>query len=307
MTGAQTDRHTDWQRLSPRMLFVHPVHELLRQLPVLIGSVVLGTATGNSAWPLAALGLTIGVGLLRWFFTTYRIDDDNVELRTGVLQRRQLSVPRNRIRSVQTDARLLHRLLRLTVLRVGTGQQAHGETAFVLDAVEAERVPQLRAMLLAESLAPAQTEEATGRVLARWRPSWLRYAPLSFSGLVMIGAVLGLAYQTGLALRLQESDLARAGIRAAERPGAVVVVTVGGGALGDGRGSPPSLRTTATIAPASVPKGNSARRIPSPSTRYTVAVWFIAYRSGSPQYPRNMEGHPGRRASSPWAPGSVTG
>lgn len=33
-----TDRPHDWHRLSPRMLLVHPVHEMLRQLPVLIGS-----------------------------------------------------------------------------------------------------------------------------------------------------------------------------------------------------------------------------------------------------------------------------
>lgn len=28
-----TDRPHDWHRLSPRMLLVHPVHEMLRQLP----------------------------------------------------------------------------------------------------------------------------------------------------------------------------------------------------------------------------------------------------------------------------------
>lgn len=129
-----TDRPHDWHRLSPRMLLVHPVHEMLRQLPVLIGSVVLGSATGNPVWPLAALGVTVVFGVLRWFFTTYRIDDENVSLRTGILSRRAVSVPRNRIRSVQTEARLLHRLLGLTVLRVGTGQEARGEAAFELDA-----------------------------------------------------------------------------------------------------------------------------------------------------------------------------
>lgn len=97
-----TDRPHDWHRLSPRMLLVHPVHEMLRQLPVLIGSVVLGSATGNPVWPLAALGVTVVFGVLRWFFTTYRIDDENVSLRTGILSRRAVSVPRNRIRSVQT-------------------------------------------------------------------------------------------------------------------------------------------------------------------------------------------------------------
>ena len=221
-----------WQRLSPRMLVVHPVHELLRQIPVLIGSLVLGSATGNPMWALFGLALIVGYGLARWFTTSYRIGADEVQLRTGVLQRKVLSVPRNRIRSVSTDARLLHRLLGLTVLRVSTGQEAKGDTAFALDAVQAEQVPRLRAILLADSLAPAEEDaNEPGRELARWQPSWLRYSPLSFTGLAMILAAVGLAYQAGVVAALQDSRLARSGLDAAERFGvfaslAVVVVTV---------------------------------------------------------------------------------
>jgi len=209
-----------WQRLSPRMLLVHPVHEVLRQIPLLIGSVVLGSATGNPLWGLAGLALIVGYGVARWFTTSYRIDTDEVRLRTGVLQRKVLSVPRNRIRSVSTDARLLHRLLGLTVLRVSTGQEARGDTAFALDAVEASQVPRLRAVLLADSLAPT-VEEASGRELARWQPSWLRYSPLSFTGLAMIAAAVGLVYQAGAGAALQNSRLARSGVEAAERFGVV--------------------------------------------------------------------------------------
>ncbi|MGH3678688.1 MAG: PH domain-containing protein, partial [Mycobacterium sp.] len=172
------------------MLLVHPVHEVLRQLPLLIGAIVLGSATGNPMWTVFALGLTVAFGIARWFTTTYRIEPDEVQLRTGILQRKVVSVPRNRIRSVQTDARLLHRLLGLTVLRVSTGQEARADAAFALDAVRAEEVPRLRSILLADSLAPADdsTDERDplGRELARWHPSWLRYSPLSFTGLAMI-------------------------------------------------------------------------------------------------------------------------
>lgn len=59
-----------WQRLSPRMLLVHPVHEVLQQIPLLVGSVVLGSATGNPLWTVAAIVLTILFGLARWFTTT---------------------------------------------------------------------------------------------------------------------------------------------------------------------------------------------------------------------------------------------
>ena len=208
MTGAPG---RDWLRLSPRMLLVHPVHEVLRQLPVLIGSLVLGSATGNPIWTLVGVGFIVGYGLARWFTTTYRIGADEVALRTGVLHRQVLSVPRNRIRSVSTDARLLHRLLGLTVVRVSTGREAVGDTSFALDAVPAREVPGLRATLLAESLTPAGPAGPPGRVLARWQPSWLRYSPLTFTGLLMIAATLAVIYQTGVFAALQDSRVVQLG------------------------------------------------------------------------------------------------
>jgi len=213
------------------MLLVHPVHEVLRQIPLLIGSVVLGSATGNPMWTLFGLALIVGYGVARWFTTTYRIDSQEVRLRTGVVQRKVLSVPRNRIRSVSTDARLLHRLLGLTVLRVSKGQEARGAAAFALDAVEAAQVPRLRAILLADSLAPAVAEASAGRELARWRPSWLRYSPLSFTGLAMILAAAGLVYQAGVGAALQNSRLAKSGLDAAERFGVVASAVVAAVAL----------------------------------------------------------------------------
>ncbi|MCW2685479.1 MAG: putative rane protein [Mycobacterium sp.] len=220
-----------WQRLSPRMLLVHPVHEVLRQLPLLIGSFVLGSATGNPVWSLGALGLLVAFGLARWFTTSYRIDSENVALRTGVLHRKVLSVPRNRIRAVETDARLLHRLLGLTVLRVSTGQEAKREGEFVLDAVEAEQVPRLRSVLLAGAAAPTADDapydpEPAGQLLARWQPSWLRYSPVSVTGLAMILAAVGLGYQSGIVVALQNSRAAQSGLDTAERFGVAASVAV---------------------------------------------------------------------------------
>nr|WP_142253937.1 PH domain-containing protein [Mycobacterium sp. NS-7484] len=206
------------------MLLVHPVHEVLQQIPLLVGSVVLGSATGNAGWTVAAIALTIAVGMARWFTTGYRIEPDEVQLRTGLVQRKVLSVPRNRIRSVSTDARVLHRVLGLTVLRISTGQKAKGDTEFALDAVQAEQVPRLRAILLADAVPAA--DAPTGRVLARWQLSWLRYSPLSFTGLAMIAAAAGVIYQAGVGAALQDSQLARSGVAFAERLGVLVTVVV---------------------------------------------------------------------------------
>lgn len=225
-----------WQRLSPRMLLVHPVYELLRELPFLIGAIVLGTTTGNQFWTVAVVAYTVVVGVARWVTTSYRVDAAQLQLRTGVLQRKVLSLPLNRIRSVSSDARLLHRVMGLAVVRVSTGQEAKGDSgsgAFELNAVEAAHVPQLKAILLADSTEPAgeATTEAEDEVLARWQPAWLRYSPLSVSGLLTLAAAAGVIYQSGFAGPLQHSRIARWALDYGERLGTVNTVAVLGGAL----------------------------------------------------------------------------
>jgi putative membrane protein len=225
MTGDSGAAPQGWLRLSPRMLLVHPVHEVLRQVPLLIGSIVLGSATNNPLWSLVGLAMIVGLGIARWFTTSYRIDEEDVQLRTGVVQRNVLSLPRNRIRSVQTDARLLHRLLGLTVLRVSTGQEGKGDNSFELDAVAADEVSRLRAILLSTEAPDGATAHAD-MPLARWAPTWLRYSPLSFSGLAMIAAAVGLLYQTGFGPRLFRTQVAESGLDAAQRFGVAASVTV---------------------------------------------------------------------------------
>ena len=205
------------------MLLVHPVHEVLRQIPVLIGSLVLGSATGNPIWAVIGVVLVVGYGVARWFTTTYRIGPADLQLRSGVLQRNVLSLPRNRIRSVSTDARLLHRLLGLAVLKVSTGQEGRGETVFELDAVPVAEVSQLRAVLLADSLEGLE-EADSSRVLARWRPTWLRYSPLTFTGLFMIVAAFGVVSQAGVLGALRDSGVVRAGEEALDDLGVVVAI-----------------------------------------------------------------------------------
>jgi putative membrane protein len=222
VTSAAVD---EWRRLSPRMLLVHPIHELVRQLPLLIGSLVVGASTGNAMWAVAATAVLVALGVARWFTTAYRIDDEQIQRREGVLQRKVLSLPRNRIRSVSTDARLLHRLLGLTVVKLGTGQEAKGSAEFALDAVRSEEVAGLRAVLLDESPSAAAQHDSEW-VLARWQPSWLRYSPLSFTGLTMIVAAVGLVYQTGVVARLEDSELAHQGLDAAQRLGVLASVVV---------------------------------------------------------------------------------
>jgi putative membrane protein len=186
-----------WRRLNPRMLLVHPLRELIRYLPLLLVAIIAGSVSGEPWWTYALSGLGLVIGLLRWFTTSYRITPTHVEVRRGLLNRTRLSVPRQRIRSVDVDATLLHRLVGLVVVHVGTGA-AHGQGGLDFDGVEAKDVPGLRAELLRGVAAAAAADagdgdadaapasDAPSRNLSGWRPSWARYAPFTMTGVASL-------------------------------------------------------------------------------------------------------------------------
>ncbi|MEV0030687.1 PH domain-containing protein [Nocardia sp. NPDC050793] len=224
MTGPLPgDIGPQWARLDRRMLLVHPVTEVVKFIPVLIGSVILGTSSGNPAWSIIPLALIVGFAITRWFTTTYRVGETHVELRTGLLQRRELSVPRSRIRSVDIESDLLHRALGLAVVVIGTGQQADSGEKFKLDSLDARVVPALRTELLAHTARRADRPEipaagtddeparaqSTAREIGHWQPRWARYAPLSLTGFAVVAPVVGVAFQYGLGQWLFESETAQ--------------------------------------------------------------------------------------------------
>ena len=67
-------------------------------------------------------------GVVRWRTTRYRITGERVELHTGWLRRQRRSVPRDRIRTVDLTARLVHRVFGLSVVQVSAASRlAAGE------------------------------------------------------------------------------------------------------------------------------------------------------------------------------------
>ena len=110
-----------WRRLSVRMLLVHPVQELRRAIIPLVVLIVFGRGDHN-LWPYAAVVVVIGLGLIRWFTTTYRVTPTQIQVRRGLLGRSTLSVPRDRVRTVDVTSHLMHRLLGLARITIGTGQ-----------------------------------------------------------------------------------------------------------------------------------------------------------------------------------------
>ncbi len=194
----------EWLRLDPRMLLVHPVREVIRFLPALIAIAVAGSASGREAWQALGIAVPVAIGVLRYVTTRYRIAAGRVELRRGLLSRHVLSTPVERVRTVDLTSSLIQRVLGLTTLRVGTGSAATGdEERLDLDGLPLETARQLREELLRVSPADdADVEHGAGRpgpvaeeIVVRFQPSWLRYAPLTGSGVVIAAAALGVSAQ----------------------------------------------------------------------------------------------------------------
>lgn len=231
VTPDQTDaavRTADhWRRLSPRMLAVHPVQELIRAFPALLGLLVAGSTSGHgSGWSLLGVGFVVVIGTLRWFTTTFRITPDQVQVRRGLLRRRALAVPRDRVRTVDVTANPMHRVVGLARVVIGTGRSDRkGDSGLMLDALPAAQAARLREELLhrpvqadttTSQTTPTETTEPTTRApateeetsLAVLDPAWIRYGPFTLSGVLAIGVLLGLGWRV---VNEADIDLRRAG------------------------------------------------------------------------------------------------
>jgi putative membrane protein len=164
-----------WRRLSIRAIYL----DLLR----IGGSLVpgyLGVTLGDDGpiWFLIA-GSCVGLlgtagGLVRWMTTRYRVTPERVEMRSGLLQRKHRTVARDRIRTVDSTANLLQRVLGLRVVRVGSGDAG---SSFDLNALGHREAALLHRDLLPgaalQPAAEAEPGEAPETVIARWHSRWV--------------------------------------------------------------------------------------------------------------------------------------
>jgi putative membrane protein len=215
---------SDWERLDLRVVAVKVLRVLGPILPIVVGLTVFGQRSGPDtiitfvAIGLGAVAVTIG-DLVRWARTDFRLTGERVELRSGLLTRTHLTVPRERIRRVELTSPLAHRILGLSVVTVGTAEQgAEGDT-ITLDAVTGPRATALRRQLLGlvpgptpadgsitggpEPGTPAPEEADGGELIARLRWRWAPYDVLSYWTLLLPAIALGGIYQLASAAGLE--------------------------------------------------------------------------------------------------------
>lgn len=231
---------TDWRRLNPRMLLIHPVQEAIRFLPALAGVFILGrTSDGGGWWEYGALIAVVGLGLLRYVTTRFRIQNGQIELRKGLINKQVIATPADRVRTVDLTSPIFHRLLGLAKVEIGTA--GTGKERLVLDALSLGEARHLReelihrrnAVLAADAPVPqgdpvegmspppagplgpdgqptavwsGPDTPGTETVLLTFDPGWVRFAPLTMTGVFSALAILGFGNQF-LQRYLEQADL----------------------------------------------------------------------------------------------------
>jgi putative membrane protein len=137
-----------------------------------------------------------------------------VFVKRGLLSPKVLSAPRSGVRSVDLTAHVIYRLLGVAQVKIGTGRNdKHDGENFKLDGLNVADAEALRTLLLSTSSAtptpppsssstPAAQTPATAATdvheteIVRLRKSWIRFAPLTLTGLVILGVLVGFLTQT---------------------------------------------------------------------------------------------------------------
>ncbi|GAA1686925.1 PH domain-containing protein [Fodinicola feengrottensis] len=185
-----------WQRLDRRMLVPSLTALSLPVLGMLFALTLAGwqvtTGVGVTAIVMASVlvaFLMVAVAhSVRYFTTRYQISDERVELRSGLVSRTHRSIPRARVRSVDLTSGPLHRLLGLSVVKVGTGRQIKDADK---DELEFHAVSQRQAVALRQELLHRTENAGDVRVIATLDRRWLRYAPLTLSTVAVVYGVVG--------------------------------------------------------------------------------------------------------------------
>jgi putative membrane protein len=168
-----TDLETaeSWRRLSLRVVYLDLARVALSLVTGYIG-IVIGD---DVVWPLvggAGVGLLGALAdLIRWRTTRYRITSRQVEMHSGWLSRKQRIVARDRIRTVDSSAKLLPRLLGLRTVHIGSGESGSSFKLEGLDHRHAEGVRQELMPGRAARLEAPATDEPTSEQPATSEPA----------------------------------------------------------------------------------------------------------------------------------------
>ncbi|KFN46678.1 hypothetical protein N787_09765 [Arenimonas metalli CF5-1] len=170
-------------------------------LPLLV---LLFTGRGNSweLWGLVGAGVLVLVSLGQYFTFRFRVDDEGIVIRKGLLQKSLRHIPFQRIHNVALHQTLLHRVFKVAEVRLESagGMQAEGEMRVLslADAHALELLVRSHGREARREAAPGETtspREAQA-LLALPTSEVVRLGLISNRGMLLVAAAFGIAAQT---------------------------------------------------------------------------------------------------------------
>ena len=200
---------SQWRRLDPRIMLMDPVRSGGRLVfPLVVAAIGLGSGDGLPGLLLGGVVLVVAAvaGVAPWATTRWRIGDGRLAWRRRFIGQRLVTVSLDRVRSVDLEATLFHRVLGLAKVDIGTGVD---DERITLDSLSVAEAQELRTWLLERSrgavatTSPYDGEAAEAQpqrqreVLAELDWSWVRFAPFSLGRLAVVAAAIGVLAQLG--------------------------------------------------------------------------------------------------------------
>ena len=154
MTDLAGDAPAELVPLERRVLVLWRIRgALATALPVVASAVLTGLVGGPIVGLVVLVGLTVAVAALLWWWTglvwrswRFAVGNGVLELRHGVLTRRESTIPFHRVQHIDTEAGPLERRLGLTTFVLRTASASSDSTVPGIDAGHAE---ELRLRILA--------------------------------------------------------------------------------------------------------------------------------------------------------------
>ena len=195
------------RRTSPLVVLVHTI--TFRQARQFVPAVIpLVAAIGLDGGARTVIALVVGVTVLSlataalsWWRFSYADGPTSVVVTRGLLSRSVRTVPNDRIRGVEVETPVLHRLFGLVRVRIDAAAGGAGDTGeeVVVDGLPRPEGDRLRTAVLTHRAVPTVDgvagEPPADEEFARFDNRWLLYAPLVGSYLAVPLAAVGALFR----------------------------------------------------------------------------------------------------------------
>ncbi len=175
----------------------------LRQFIVPLAVLVFFGGRGEDGWQLGGAGVVVAVlavgSVWRYFTYRYRIDEDSLFVRSGLLHRELRQIPFSRIHNVALQQSLLHRAFGVAAVKLesagGTRPEAEMKVLRLADALALEQLIRDRGQAPVD--APrGQPQDPAGATLLSLPPGEIvRLGLISNRGMVVVAGAFALAWQ----------------------------------------------------------------------------------------------------------------